>query len=99
MTPGLIRLLFVGIWGLLPSVALYGMIIEHLRPPAKTHARQPRPLDRALAFFDPWLCRAVFVVEGDDPLGRRDRLVTMSLEDGRPERQDNCGPCRGSPLR
>jgi len=70
MIPRLIRLLFVGIWGLLPSVALYGMIIEHLRPPAKTHARQPRPLDRALAFFDPWLCRAAFVVKGDDPLGR-----------------------------
>ena len=33
-------------------------------------ARQPRPLDRAIAFLDPLLCRAALVVEGDDPRGR-----------------------------
>ena len=33
-------------------------------------ARQPRPLDRALALLDPLLARAALVVEGDDPLGR-----------------------------
>ena len=40
-------------------------------------ARQPRPLDRALALFDPLLCRAALVVKGDDSLGRI-RLVTMN---------------------
>src|SRR5262249_32633090 len=33
-------------------------------------ARQPRPLDRTLAFLDPLLSRAALVVEGDDALGR-----------------------------
>lgn len=33
-------------------------------------ARQPRPLDRALAFFDPSLRRTALVVEGHDALGR-----------------------------
>src|SRR6516164_9027531 len=33
-------------------------------------ARQPRPLDRALAFLDPLLASAALVVEGDDPLRR-----------------------------
>jgi hypothetical protein len=33
-------------------------------------ARQPRPLDRALALLDPLLARPALVVEGDDPLGR-----------------------------
>src|SRR6266699_5226695 len=33
-------------------------------------ARQPCPLDRGLAFFDPLLARAALVVEGDHPLGR-----------------------------
>ena len=32
-------------------------------------ARQPCPLDRALAFLDPLLRRAALVVEGDDALG------------------------------
>ena len=33
-------------------------------------ARQPRPLDRALAFLDPLLARPALVVEGNDALGR-----------------------------
>ena len=33
-------------------------------------ARQPRPLDRPLAFLDPLLARAALVVEGHDILGR-----------------------------
>src|SRR5262245_49928191 len=33
-------------------------------------ARQPRPFDRALAFFDPLLARAALVVERDHALGR-----------------------------
>ena len=33
-------------------------------------ARQSRPLDRVLAFFDPLLARPALVVEGDDPLHR-----------------------------
>jgi hypothetical protein len=33
-------------------------------------ARQPRPLDRTLAFFDALLRRAALVVEGDDAVGR-----------------------------
>jgi hypothetical protein len=36
----------------------------------KRPARQPRPLDRALALFDPLLAHPALVVEGDDPLGR-----------------------------
>ena len=32
-------------------------------------ARQPRPLDRPLAFFDPLLACAALVVEGHDILG------------------------------
>src|SRR5262245_34695559 len=32
-------------------------------------ARQPCPLDRALAFLDPLFARPALVVEGDDPLG------------------------------
>ena len=32
-------------------------------------AGQPRPFDRVLALFDPLLCRAALVVEGDDALG------------------------------
>ena len=33
-------------------------------------ARQPGPLDRALAFLDPLLRRAPLVIEADDALGR-----------------------------
>jgi len=33
-------------------------------------ARQPRPLDRALALFDLLLACAALVVEDDNPLGR-----------------------------
>jgi hypothetical protein len=33
-------------------------------------ARQPSPFDRALSLFDPLLCCAALVVEGDDTLGR-----------------------------
>src|SRR5262249_43466370 len=33
-------------------------------------ARQPRPLDRALALLDPLLARAALVVESNDALGR-----------------------------
>src|SRR5262249_2906656 len=33
-------------------------------------ARQPRPFDRALAFFDPLFARAALVVERDHALGR-----------------------------
>jgi hypothetical protein len=33
-------------------------------------ARQPRPLDRALALFDVLLAGAAVVVEADDALGR-----------------------------
>jgi hypothetical protein len=33
-------------------------------------ARQPGPLDRALAFFDPLLAGATVVIEADDALGR-----------------------------
>src|SRR5262249_25678805 len=32
-------------------------------------ARQPCPLDRALAFLDPLFARPALIVEGDDPLG------------------------------
>ncbi len=32
-------------------------------------ARQPRPVDRILALFDPLLRRAALIVEGDNPLG------------------------------
>ena len=32
-------------------------------------ARQPRPFDRAFAFFDPLLAGAALVVEGNDILG------------------------------
>jgi hypothetical protein len=35
----------------------------------KPPAGQPRPLNCALAFFDPVLRRAALVVEGDDALG------------------------------
>ena len=40
-------------------------------------ARQACPFDRALSFLDPLLRRAPLIVEGDDPLGGRARLVTM----------------------
>jgi hypothetical protein len=33
-------------------------------------ARQPRPIDRTLAFLDPLFARAALVVEDDDPLSR-----------------------------
>jgi hypothetical protein len=33
-------------------------------------ARQPRPLDRALAFLDPLLAGAALIEEDDNPLGR-----------------------------
>jgi len=33
-------------------------------------ARQPSPFDRALSLFDPLLCCAALVVDGDDALGR-----------------------------
>ena len=33
-------------------------------------ARQPRPLDRVLAFLDPLLARAALIIESDDALGR-----------------------------
>ena len=33
-------------------------------------ARQPCPLDRALAFLDPLFARPALIVEGDDPVGR-----------------------------
>ena len=33
-------------------------------------ARQPRPLDRVLAFLDPLLARAAFIIESDDALRR-----------------------------
>src|SRR5262245_47615579 len=36
----------------------------------KVPARQPPPLDRALAFLDPLLARPALVVEGNDALGR-----------------------------
>src|SRR5437879_1470751 len=32
-------------------------------------ARQPRPIDRTLAFLDPLFARAALVVERDDPFG------------------------------
>jgi hypothetical protein len=40
-------------------------------------AGQSHPIDRALSFLDPLLRRAPLIVEGDDPLGGRARLVTM----------------------
>jgi hypothetical protein len=46
------------------------MKLEPHRVGRERRARQPRPLDRALAFFGPLLCHAALVVEGDDPLGR-----------------------------
>ena len=61
-------------------------------------ARQPRPLDRSVALFDPLLACAALVVEGDDPLGRarqvgddeadeRIKLARMPLDLGdQPER-------------
>ena len=56
-------------------------------------ARQPRPLDRALAFLDPLLGRAAPIVEGENPLGRaeqvgddeadaRNKLARMPLDFG-----------------
>jgi hypothetical protein len=33
-------------------------------------ARQPCPLDRALAFLDPLFARPALIVKGDDPVGR-----------------------------
>jgi hypothetical protein len=47
------------------SVKLKSNGIGNERP-----ARQPRPLDRALAFLDPLLASSALVVERDDPLGR-----------------------------
>ena len=46
------------------------MKLEPHRVGGERPARQPRPLDRALALLDPLLARAALVVEGDDPLGR-----------------------------
>ena len=44
-------------------------------------ALQPGPFDCPLAFFDPLLCRAALVVEGDDALGRPcQALVTQGLQ-------------------
>ena len=44
-----------------------------LEPPGvgrERPARQPCPLDRALAFLDPLLARPALVIERNDPLGR-----------------------------
>jgi hypothetical protein len=37
--------------------------------PDERPARQPRPINRSLAFLDPLFARAALVVERDDPLG------------------------------
>ena len=46
------------------------MKLETRRVGGEHPARQPRPLDRPLAFLDPLLGSAGLVVEGDDPFGR-----------------------------
>src|SRR5271170_1155793 len=46
------------------------MELEAYRVGRESSARQPRPLDRVLAFLDVLLARAALVVEGDDALGR-----------------------------
>src|SRR5262249_41468845 len=46
------------------------MKLEPHRVGGKRSARQPRPLDRPFALFDPLLARPALVVEGNDALGR-----------------------------
>src|SRR5262245_2388676 len=46
------------------------MKLEPHRVGGERSARQSRPLDRTLAFFEPLLASAALVVEGDDPLRR-----------------------------
>ena len=45
-----------------------------LRCPLSRKAGGSDPLDRALAFLDPLLRRAALVVEGDEALGRPDKV-------------------------
>ena len=67
-------------------------------------ARQPRPLDRALAFLDPLLACAALIVEGDDILGGsrhvgddeadpRNKLARMPLDFG--DHPARLGPASG----
>jgi hypothetical protein len=52
------------------KVVRQGMKLQANRIGGEGTARQPGPLDRALALFDVLLAGAAVVVEGDDPLGR-----------------------------
>jgi hypothetical protein len=52
------------------KVARQGMRLQANRIGGEGTARQPGPLDRALALFDVLLAGAAVVVEGDDPLSR-----------------------------
>ena len=59
------------------EVVRQGMKLKAHRVGREGAARQPRPLDRVLAFLDPLLARAASIMEATMPLGERARLLTM----------------------